>query len=83
MQKEFLEKNSKLVKQLGMLAKHEDTQKFYLEHPELVCEETANQLVVWCIDLAVEEVCICKYDAMNVFGSCVLVFLLVLVMWRV
>lgn len=53
--KEFIEKNSKLVKQLGMLSKHEDTQKFYFEHPELVCEETANQLVIWCIDLAVEE----------------------------
>lgn len=55
MQKEFLDKNSKLVKQLGMLSKYEDTVKFYSEHPELVCEETANQLVLWCIDLAIEE----------------------------
>ena len=47
-----------------MLSKYEDTQKFYFDHPELVCEETANQLVVWCIDLAVEEAC----DAMDLLG---------------
>ena len=39
-----------------MFRHYEDTQRFLEEHLELVCEETANYLVVWCIDLEMEEV---------------------------
>ena len=39
-----------------MFRHYDDTQKFLEEHFELVCEETANYLVVWCIDLEMEEV---------------------------
>jgi cell division cycle protein 37 len=39
-----------------MFRHYDDTQKFLEEHLELVCEETANYLVVWCIDLEMEEV---------------------------
>lgn len=31
------------------------------EHTELACEDTANYLVVWCINLEMEE----KHDLMN------------------
>jgi hypothetical protein len=39
-----------------MLKHYEDSKKYLTEHPELVCDETANYLVVWCIDLEIEEV---------------------------
>lgn len=39
-----------------MFRHYDDSQKFLEEHLELVCEETANYLVVWCIDLEMEEV---------------------------
>lgn len=33
----------------------------FQEHTELACEDTANYLVVWCINLEMEE----KHDLMN------------------
>ena len=39
-----------------MVRNYDDSQRFLEEHLELVCEETANYLVVWCIDLEIEEV---------------------------
>lgn len=39
-----------------MMRKYEDSEKLLIENPELACEETANYLVIWCIDLAVEQV---------------------------
>ncbi|NWS79119.1 CDC37 protein, partial [Crotophaga sulcirostris] len=39
----------------GMLRRWDDSQKFLSDNPHLVCEETANYLVIWCIDLEVEE----------------------------
>ncbi|KAF6026519.1 CDC37 [Bugula neritina] len=54
-QQEFTKKNRSLLKKFGMFRKYEDSERFLSEHPELACEETANYLVLWCIDLAVEE----------------------------
>jgi cell division cycle protein 37 len=59
--KEFVKEKEPLLKQYGMLKKYEDTKKFLLDHPELVCEDTGNFLVYWCIDLALEE----KFDLMD------------------
>ncbi|GAA53710.1 hsp90 co-chaperone Cdc37 [Clonorchis sinensis] len=59
--KDFVKKHNKTIRKFGMFQKPLDSQNFLLEHPFLVCEETANQLVLWCIDLAMEE----KYDLMN------------------
>ena len=39
-----------------MMKRYEDSQEFLTQHPQLVCEETANYLVIWCINLEVEEV---------------------------
>ena len=39
-----------------MLRRWDDSQKYLSDNPHLVCEETANYLVIWCIDLEVEEV---------------------------
>ncbi|CAF0861964.1 unnamed protein product [Rotaria sordida] len=53
--KQFVEKHKADIKKYGMFRHYDDTQKFLEDHFELVCEETANYLVVWCIDLEMEE----------------------------
>lgn len=40
----------------GMLRHWDDSQKYLSDNPHLVCEETANYLVVICIDLTIDEV---------------------------
>ena len=44
------------IKKYGMLHEYHDSEKFLLANTHLACEETANYLVIWCIDLEVEEV---------------------------
>lgn len=39
-----------------MLRRWNDSQRYLSDNPDLVCEETANYLVIMCIDLEVEEV---------------------------
>lgn len=53
--KNFVEKNEKQIKHFGMLRRWDDSQKYLSDNPHLVCEETANYLVIMCIDLEVEE----------------------------
>ncbi|XP_030636428.1 hsp90 co-chaperone Cdc37 [Chanos chanos] len=53
--KTFVEKYEKQIKHFGMLHRWDDSQKYLSDHPHLVCEETANYLVIMCIDLEVEE----------------------------
>lgn len=56
--KKFIKENESLLKQFGMLRRYDDSKKFLLDHNHLACEETANYLVIWCINLEMEEVCI-------------------------
>lgn len=51
----FIKQNEKLLKEFGMLRKYDDSRRFLLEHPQLVCEDTANYLVIWCINLEMED----------------------------
>ncbi|XP_075226301.1 cell division cycle protein 37 [Lycorma delicatula] len=53
--KEFIKENEKFLKKYGMLRKYEDSKRFLQENPQLVCEDTANYLVIWCINLEMEE----------------------------
>ncbi|XP_013871300.1 hsp90 co-chaperone Cdc37 [Austrofundulus limnaeus] len=53
--KTFVEKYAKEIKHFGMLHRWDDSQKYLSDSPHLVCEETANHLVVICIDLEIEE----------------------------
>lgn len=55
--KTFVEKYEKQIKHFGMLHRWDDSQKYLSDNVHLVCEETANYLVIWCIDLEVEEKC--------------------------
>jgi len=59
-QQKFTAENEKLMKKFGMMRKYDDSQEFLLEHSHLACEETANYLVIWCINLEVEEVRPCS-----------------------
>jgi len=59
--KEYVQKYEGVLKKYGMLQKYDDTKKFLMDHPELVCEDTGNFLVYWCIDLAMEE----KFNLMD------------------
>lgn len=51
----FIKENEKLLKQFGILRKYDDSKRFLQEHSQLACEETANYLVIWCINLEMEE----------------------------
>lgn len=59
--KQFVKENEKKLKAFGMLRKYDDSKKYLQENPHLVCENTANYLVIWCINLEMEE----KHDLME------------------
>ncbi|EZA51720.1 hypothetical protein DMN91_003611 [Ooceraea biroi] len=59
--KQFVKENEKKLKEFGMLRKYDDSKKFLQDHPYLACENTANYLVIWCINLEMEE----KHDLMQ------------------
>lgn len=58
---EFTKKHEKEIKEFGMLSRPDDSKRYLEEHPFLVCDETANNLVIWCLDLAMEEVSFPSY----------------------
>jgi len=54
--KQFVKDNQKLIKEYGMLQKFDDSKRFLMDgKSHLACEETANYLVIWCLDLEMEE----------------------------
>lgn len=53
--KTFVEKYAKEIKHFGMMRRWDDSQKYLSDNPHLVCDETANYLVVTCIDLEIDE----------------------------
>jgi cell division cycle protein 37 len=67
--KNFLDKSKTKIKHFGMLRNYEDSKRYLTENPDLVCEDTANYLVVWCIDLEIED----KHDLMeHVAHQCII-----------
>lgn len=52
--KQFVKENEKKLKEINMLKKCDDSKKFLQDHPHLVRENTANYLVVWCINLEMD-----------------------------
>jgi len=59
--REFVEKNKADLKAFGWLSKFDDSKKFMMERPHLACENTANFMVIECLNLAMEE----KFGAME------------------
>lgn len=53
--KEFVAAHEKDIKKFGMLRRYEDSRQFLLDNSHLVSEHTANFLVIWCINLEIEE----------------------------
>lgn len=53
--REFIKKYETEIKKFGMLRKYEDSKLFLQEHSYLVSEHTSNYLVIWCINLEMEE----------------------------
>ena len=53
--KEFVDKNEAQIKEFGMLSKWDDCKKYLTERPNLCCEETANYLTLWCLNLEIED----------------------------
>lgn len=66
--RDFIKKYEKQLKQYGMMQKYDDSQKYLQENHYLVCEDTANYLVIWCIELEMQE----KHDLMaHVAHQCI------------
>ncbi|KAF5288627.1 hypothetical protein FQR65_LT11998 [Abscondita terminalis] len=53
--KKFVNDYEKELKHYGMLRRYEDSRQFLKTHNYLVCEDTANYLVIWCISLQMEK----------------------------
>lgn len=53
--KVFCDTYEKEIKKYGLFSKIEDSQQFFIQNPNLVCEHTASYLCIWSIDLCVEE----------------------------
>lgn len=52
--KSIIQKYEKEMKHFGMLRRWDDSQRFLSDMPQLMCEETANFLIQWCITLQQE-----------------------------
>merc|ERR1719158_2020277 len=59
--KKFVQDNKEDLKAFGWLSKMDDSKAFMLERTHLACEETANYLVIQCLNLEMEE----KHGAME------------------
>lgn len=51
----FIKEHRDEIRKFGMLRKWEDSKRYLQENFHLVCEDTANDLVVWCVNLEIEE----------------------------
>lgn len=52
--KTFLQKYDQELRHFGMLRRWDDSQRFLAEMPQLICDETANYLILWCMRLQQE-----------------------------
>ncbi|CAH0556748.1 unnamed protein product [Brassicogethes aeneus] len=59
--KKFIKENEKKLKHFGMLRRYDDSKQYLSENNHLVCEDTANYLVIFCINLEMDE----KHDLME------------------
>lgn len=50
----FLQKYEKEIRHFGMLRRWDDSQRFLAGLPQIICEETANYLILWCMRLQQE-----------------------------
>lgn len=86
-----MDKYKKEIEHYGMLYDYNDSEDYLRKHPHLACDDTANYLALWCINLEVQEVSIPHNtwrllfsDSMNTHcAACVAnIFLCERVFWR-
>merc|ERR1711944_52279 len=53
--RKFVQDNKEDLKAFGWISKMDDSKAFMLERPHLACEETANYLVIQCLNLEMEK----------------------------
>uniref|UniRef100_H3A883 Hsp90 co-chaperone Cdc37-like 1 n=2 Tax=Latimeria chalumnae TaxID=7897 RepID=H3A883_LATCH len=53
--KSFIQNYEQQIRHFGMLNRWLDSQRFLSDHPHLICEETANYLILWCFHLEAEQ----------------------------
>ncbi|KAG7477065.1 hypothetical protein MATL_G00089320 [Megalops atlanticus] len=53
--KTFVQKYEQELRHFGMLRRWDDSQRFLSDRTHLICEETANYLILWCFRLQAEE----------------------------
>ncbi|KAK6494257.1 hsp90 co-chaperone Cdc37-like 1 [Huso huso] len=53
--KSFVQKYEEQLKHFGMLNRWDDSQRYLSDHSHLVCEETANYLLLWCFHLQADK----------------------------
>lgn len=51
----FMDKNKKQIEKFGFYSDWNDSKEYLLENPHLACEDTANYLTYWCVNLQMEE----------------------------
>ena len=55
--KNFVKQHEKEIKEFGWLKKYDDSKAYMQDKPYLACEETANYLVIHCLNLELQEKC--------------------------
>lgn len=53
--RDFVKKYEKEIKEYGMFRRYEDSMKYMQEHTHLASDNTANYLVIWCINLELDD----------------------------
>ena len=51
----FMDKHEQQLKTFGMLSSYDDSREYLRDRPDLVVEDTASYLTMWCVTLQVEE----------------------------
>lgn len=53
----FMKEHKAEIKHFGLLHDPDASHAYLCEYPELLCEDTANYLVIWALELEIEGVC--------------------------
>ncbi|KAL5257142.1 hypothetical protein ACHWQZ_G012170 [Mnemiopsis leidyi] len=51
----FMDKHKKEIEKFGFYSNWDDSKEYLLSNPHLACEDTANYLTYWCVNLQMEE----------------------------
>ena len=52
---QFMDKHKKEMEKFGFFHNWDDSKEYLISNPHLACEDTANYLTYWCVNLEMEE----------------------------